>query len=259
MNTISRWVISFFEALGEFFLLLGTTVRWTFKKPFDRKNIVNQILAIGIDSLPIVLITALFTGMVMSLQTAFAIEAKIKGASAFVGSVVGLAMVKELGPVLCSVFLAGRVGSSIAAEIGSMKITDQIDALTMLSTSPIQYLVVPRFLALICVIPVLTIFADLIGVFGGAMVSVASLNVSMTRYWDAFTYAVHFKDIIHGLVKTFVFAGIIGIVSCQVGLKTSGGAEGVGHATTQAVVISSIAILIADYFLGLFLRFTIGI
>jgi phospholipid/cholesterol/gamma-HCH transport system permease protein len=217
------------------------------------------MLAIGIDSLPIVLITALFTGMVMSLQTAFAIEAKIKGASAFVGSVVGLAMVKELGPVLCSVFLAGRVGSSIAAEIGSMKITDQIDALTMLSTSPVQYLVVPRFLALVLVIPVLTLFADLIGVLGGAVVSVASLNVSFSRYWDAFTYAVHFKDIIHGLVKTFVFAGIIGIVSCQVGLKTSGGAEGVGHATTQAVVISSIAILISDYFLGLFLRFTIGI
>lgn len=256
---IGRPVLMFFEGIGAFFLLLRETVMWTFKKPFDKKNLIHQMIQIGIRSLPIALITTFFTGMVMSMQTALAIESKIKGVSAFIGSGIGFAMVRELGPVMSSVFIAGRVGSAIAAEIGSMKVTDQIDALYTLSTSPVQYLVVPRFLGLVLTLPMVTIFSDYSGILGGALVSSFSLGIPIQTYFNALKLAVGFGDILHGLIKSVCFAIIIVIIACRQGFLTSGGAEGVGESTTRTVVYASIAILISDYFLTLFLRYTLGI
>jgi phospholipid/cholesterol/gamma-HCH transport system permease protein len=172
---------------------------------------------------------------------------------------VGLAMVRELGPVLAAVFIAGRVGSAIAAEIGSMKVTDQIDAMYSLSTSPIQYLVVPRFLALIIMIPLVTVFADLVGILGGGVISYFKLELPLKTYLFALQKSVHFGDIMSGIIKSAFFGGIIALVGCQQGLKTTGGAEGVGVSVTKSVVIASIAILISDYFLTLFLNSLLGI
>lgn len=259
LSFVGRPILLFFEGVGSFFLLLKDTIRWIFKPPFDKKNLIHQMIQIGIRSLPIALITTFFTGMVMSLQTAIAIETKIKGASTFIGSIIGLAMVRELGPVLSSVFIAGRIGSSITAEIGTMKVTDQIDALYTLSTSPVHYLVVPRFLALFITLPMVTVFSDYVGILGGAVISYFRLQIPIETYLNALQVAVHFGDILHGLIKTFFFATIIIIIACNQGFKASGGAEGVGEATTKTVVYSSIAILVSDYFLTLFISYALGI
>jgi phospholipid/cholesterol/gamma-HCH transport system permease protein len=259
MNKTFAFFFAFFEAFGEVSLLFSRAVKWAFRKPFDRAGVINQILSTGINSLPVILVTGLFTGMVFSFQTAYSMEARIKGASVLVGSIVGLAIVKELGPVFAAVFVAGRVGSAIAAEIGSMKVTDQIDALTMLSTSPIHYLVVPRLLALIIIQPIVTLFFDFIGIIGGGLVSLFSLNVPLATYQEAFVRAVHFPDFVNGFIKSIFFGAIIAIVACREGLRTVGGAEGVGQATTRAVVTASIAILVSDYFLTVFLAYVFGI
>jgi len=248
-----KYLIEFFDSIGDFFLLLYGTIRWSFKKPFDKKNLANQIIKIGINSIPIVLVTALFTGMVMSLQIAFSLEYKIKGASSLIGGVIGVAMMRELGPVFSAVFLSGRVGSGIAAELGSMKVTDQVDALYTLDTSPVHYLVVPRFLAAIIVLPMLTLFADFIGIFGSMLVTTLALKVPFLTFWYALRNGVSINDLLNGLIKSVFFAMIIVIVGALSGLKTKNGAEGVGQSTTQSVVISSISILVVDYFLTIFL------
>lgn len=258
-EVLAALLVPFFEGFGETWLLLVRTVRWMVRRPFDRAALVQQILAIGINSLPIILITGLFTGMVFSFQTAYSLEFRIKGASVLVGSIVGLALVKELGPVFAAVFVAGRVGSAVAAEIGSMKVSDQIDALTMLATSPIQYLVVPRFLALLVVQPIVTLFFDFIGLVGGALVSVYSLDVPFQTYVESFQRAVHLPDVLNGFVKSVVFGVLIALVACREGLRTTGGAEGVGRATTRSVVTACIAILVSDYFLTVFLAYVVGI
>jgi len=256
---LSGLFIPFFESLGEMSMLFFSTLSWTFRRPFDRKSIVSQIIQIGLDSLPVIIVTGLFTGMVFSFQTAYSLETKIKGASVLVGSVVGLALVKELGPVFSAVFVAGRVGSAISAEIGAMKITDQIDALIILRTSPVHYLVVPRFLALLIVLPIVTLFFDFVGLIGGGIVSVFTLQVPIVTYQEAFLRAVHLPDFVNGFIKSVIFGAVIAIISSREGLKTTGGAEGVGISTTKSVVTSSISILILDYLLSTFLAYVLGI
>jgi len=202
---------------------------------------------IGVRSFPVVMITAAFTGMVFALQvyTGF----KRFNAESMVGSAVGLSVTRELGPVLTGLMVSGRVGSAMAAELGTMRVTEQIDALYTLATNPIKYLIVPRFLASMVMVPVLVIFADVIGILGGYLVSVQVLEVNPTLYAQRTWNYLELNDVYSGLLKALFFGMIVAISSCYQGFSAQGGAEGVGRATTKAVVLSSLLILISNYFI----------
>ncbi|MBK8872131.1 MAG: ABC transporter permease [Elusimicrobia bacterium] len=206
------------------------------------------MMEVGVQSFPVTSLTALFTGMVLALQTGFSFR-RVFNEPLYVGTVVGLSLLKELGPVLTGVVVAGRVGARIAAEIGTMNVTEQVDALHTLGTHPVRYLVVPRFLACLLMVPLLTVYADVIGVVGGYLVAHFRLNVPSSIYWDEIR-AIQIEDAFHGLIKSVAYALIIVITACYKGLQTSGGAEGVGRSTTSAVVISMVCILVSDYFLS---------
>jgi phospholipid/cholesterol/gamma-HCH transport system permease protein len=246
---IGNVTLQFFGEMGEIFFLILGIHRWMFKKPFEPNLIFQQMVKIGVDTLPVSLTTALFTGMVLALQTGFTLETKLKGATQFLGAVVSLSMVRELGPVLTALIAAGRIGSSIAAEIGTMKVTEQLDALNTLAANPVKYLAVPRFLAFTFMLPFLTIFSDLTGWFGGLVVSVYRLKTPSVFYIDSTLQDLKYTDILGGLLKALVFGAAIAIVCCQKGFSTEGGAEGVGKSTTSAVVVSFMVVLIADYFI----------
>jgi phospholipid/cholesterol/gamma-HCH transport system permease protein len=223
------------------------TLTWTFRPPLDIRNLLKQMEEVGVKSVPVVLITGAFTGMVLALQsyTGF----KRFNAEAFVGTVVALSMTRELGPVLSGLMVSGRVGSAMAAELGTMQVTEQIDALYTLATNPIKYLIVPRFLASVIIMPILTVFADVVGILGGYLVSVKLLGSNPTIYLRRTFDYLDLEDIYIGLLKSLVFGMIIAIIGCYQGFHTEGGAEGVGKATTKAVVMSSLLILIANYFI----------
>ncbi|MEW6599560.1 MAG: ABC transporter permease [Nitrospirota bacterium] len=237
--------------LGRIMLLLGNTIKWIMRPPFEVRNIVNQMLQIGVNSLPVVLVTAVFTGMVLALQsyTGF----KRFGAEGLVGSVVALSMTRELGPVLTALIVTGRAGAAMAAELGTMRVTEQIDALETLATNPVKYLVVPRFLSGMIMLPALTAVTDIIGILGGYFVTVALLGSSSKTYLRATWDYLELQDIYSGLVKACFFGIAFALISCYKGFYTKGGAEGVGRATTGAVVYSSMTILISDYFLSVWL------
>ncbi|HCX89857.1 MAG: ABC transporter permease [Deltaproteobacteria bacterium CG12_big_fil_rev_8_21_14_0_65_43_10] len=241
-------VIRFIEESGRIMLLFIKTLMWIFRPPLNLKNIVRQMEEVGVNSIPVVLIMSIFTGMVLALQsyTAF----RRFNAEAFIGTVVALSMVRELGPVLSGLMVSGRVGAAMAAELGTMQVTEQIDALYALATNPIKFLIVPRFLAALFVMPVLVILADIIGIIGGYLVSVILLGTNSTIYikrtWDY----MELEDIYTGLLKACIFGIIIATISCYQGFSTRGGAEGVGKATTRAVVLSSLIILISNYFIA---------
>ncbi len=237
------------ESLGAHFIFLKETILWVFKPPFDGRNIVNQMLEIGYKSLPVTTITLFFTGMVMALQIGKAMDSMMSGSSIFIGSAVAISMFRELCPVLTALLLAGRVGSSIAAEIGTMKVTEQIDALWTLSANPIQYLSVPRFIACLVMTPMLTVLTDIIGVAGGGVVSTVYLNIPPDLYVTNILQNIRLTDFLSGLSKSFFFGIEIAVISCYSGFSTTGGAEGVGKATIQAVVKSSMVVLISDFFL----------
>jgi phospholipid/cholesterol/gamma-HCH transport system permease protein len=244
---IGGYFIRFLEESGRIAMLFGRTVVLIFRPPIDMREAFNQMEKIGVRSIPVVIITAGFTGMVLALQsyTGF----KRFHAETLVGTVVALSMTRELGPVLTGLMVSGRVGSSMAAELGTMRVTEQIDALYTLATDPIKYLIVPRFLASLIMVPMLVIFADIIGIMGGYLVSVRILGANPTIYirrtWDY----LQLNDIYSGLLKAFVFGMIMATISCYQGFYTEGGAEGVGKATTKAVVLSSLLILISNYFI----------
>jgi phospholipid/cholesterol/gamma-HCH transport system permease protein len=238
----------FIHDMGEMVLLSIRINRWMFRKPFDAKLILQQMVKIGFESVPVAVITALFTGMVLALQAGYTLETKIKGVSQFLGSVVTLSLVRELGPVLTAMVIAGRMGSAVAAEIGTMQVTEQIDALYTLAANPVKYLAVPRFLAFTFMLPLLTIFADLVGWAGGLFVSSLKFT-SSTVYIESTRTSLETGDIMGGLIKSIFFGAIIAVVSCRQGFATTNGAEGVGKATTNAVVFSFMLILISDYFL----------
>jgi len=199
---------------------------------------------IGVLSFPIVFLVSLFTGMVLALQSAYQLTKM--DAQMYISSLVALSVVRELGPVLTALVIAGRVGASITAELGTMKVTEQIDALETLAANPVKYLVVPRFLALCLMLPILTIYADFIGIAGGYLIGVYKLLIGPTIYMKMTFDPLMFKDIFSGLFKSLIFAVIICIVSCYEGFRTEGGAEGVGKSTTLSVVTSFILIIAAD-------------
>jgi len=234
---------------GEIVMLHGRLWRWMFRRPFEAQNTLVQMLEIGVRSFPVVALTSLSTGMVLALQTALTLEYRFAGISQFLGGVVSLSITRELGPVLTALMVAGRVGSAIAAELGTMAVTEQLDALQTMATHPIQYLGVPRLLACMVMLPTLTIFADAIGIVGGGLVSVMYSGIPMSHYFDTVNFYLRMGDVMNGLVKTVVFGMTIATIGCYMGFTTTGGAEGVGRSTTRAVVISSIMILIFDYIL----------
>ncbi len=244
---IGAWVLRFLEESGKIMVLFGKTLILGFRPPFDFRALLRQMEEVGIRSIPVVLITGTFTGMVLALQsyTGF----KRFNAEAFVGTVVALSMTRELGPVLSGLMVSGRVGSAMAAELGTMQVTEQIDALYTLATNPIKYLIVPRFLASLIVMPILTIFADVLGILGGYLVSVKLLGSNPTIYIRRTFDYLDLEDVYIGLFKACVFGMIIAIIGCYQGFNTQSGAEGVGKATTRAVVMSSLLILIANYFI----------
>ncbi len=254
-STTERIVVSSLEGIGAHFVFLKETVKWIFRPPFDGKNIINQMLEIGYRSIPVTCITLFFTGMVMAYQIGRAMDALMSGSSIFIGSAVTISLFRELCPVLTGLLLAGRVGSSIAAEIGTMKVTEQIDALRTLYADPVQYLCVPRFLACLLMTPILTVITDLVGMLGGGLIAYTSLGLTLDKYMENIVHWVRFADLMSGLVKSFFFGIGIAVISCYQGFNTGGGAEGVGRSTIQAVVRSSMFILISDYFLTYLLRF----
>lgn len=248
IEKMGRTVIAFAEESGRIILLLVETIKQTAVLPFETKNIFNQMYETGVRSLPVVVVTAIFTGMVFALQTYTGF--KRFGAESVVGTVVALSMTRELGPVLTGLIVAGRVGAAMAAELGTMRVTEQIDALETLATNPVKYLIVPRFLAGIVMLPSVTIVADLVGILGGYIVTVKMFNTSSVVYWKRTWDFLEASDIYNGLIKACFFGASITLISCYKGFYTSGGAEGVGKATTGAVVLSSMTILISDYFLS---------
>jgi phospholipid/cholesterol/gamma-HCH transport system permease protein len=247
LDWIGHRAISYMEEIGLGFILLTKVLRGLFRRPFPMKLTLQQMEEVGVRSLPVVLITAIFTGAVLALQTYSGF--KRFGAEGLVGTVVALSMTRELGPVLASIMVAGRVGSAMAAELGTMRVTEQIDALITLATDPVRYLVVPRFVAGMIMLPFLVVFADIIGIIGGYFVAVNVLGTSSTIYVNRTLQYLEFSDVTIGLIKAAVFGMIIALVGCQMGFYTEGGAEGVGRATTKAVVGASILILISNYFL----------
>jgi len=237
----------FIEEIGNVAVLFLNSLKWALRPPLGFRNILKQMEEVGVGSVPVVMITAVSTGMVLALQshTGF----KRFNAESLVGTVVALSMTRELGPVLTALIVAGRAGAAMAAELGTMRVTEQIDALSSMATNPIKYLIVPRLLAGMVMLPILTIFADAIGIAGGYFVAVQMLDVNPVVYMRRTTDYLEYDDIFGGLLKAFVFGMIIATISCYKGFNTAGGAEGVGKATTGAVVISSMLILISDYFL----------
>lgn len=246
-----RTFVLFTAELGSIMLFLCSAVKQLVLPPLELKNTFKQVVEIGIKSLPVVLITAVFTGMVLALQsyTGF----KRFNAEVMVGTVVALSITRELGPVLTGLIVAGRAGAAMAAELGTMRVTEQIDALETLATNPVKYLVVPRFIAGIIILPSLTVVADIIGIIGGFFVTVNVLGANSSVYWRRTWDYLEISDIYNGLIKACFFGASIAIISCYKGFYTSGGAEGVGKATTGAVVLSSMTILISDYFLSAWL------
>lgn len=251
LAAIGRNFLVFLEAAGHLALFTGSALSHCLRPPFYSRLILRQIVDIGYYSLPVVGLTALFTGMVLALQsyTGFS-RFQAEGA---VATVVVLSMTRELGPVLAGLMVAGRIGASIAAEIGTMRVTEQIDALTTLSTNPMKYLVVPRLLAGLTMLPVLVLVADIIGVFGGFLVGVYRLDFNPAAYLSRTHEFLQPLDVISGLVKAAVFGFLVALMGCYHGYNSRGGAQGVGAATTSAVVSSSILILVANYLItGLF-------
>ncbi len=251
IEIIGRTVIRFAENLGRILILLSLTLRQLVFPPYEIRNTFKQMLEIGVRSLPVVLITAIFTGMVFALQTFTGF--KRFGAEALVGTVVALSMTRELGPVLTGLIVAGRAGAAMAAELGTMRVTEQIDALETLATNPVKYLIVPRFIAGVLMLPALSLVADITGITGGYFVTVGLFKTSSIVYWKRTWDFLEMSDIYNGLIKAAFFGASISLISCYRGFYTQGGAEGVGKATTGAVVLSSMTILISDYFLSAWL------
>jgi len=245
LEKIGNKTTTFIEEVGRLANLQIQTIYWMFRRPFRFRLLIKQMEEIGANSVPVVVVTALSTGMVLALQSH--IGFKRFNAETLVGTVVALSMTRELGPVLTGLIVAGRAGSSMAAELGTMRVTEQIDALVTLATNPIHYLIVPRFLAGLIMLPVLTICADMVGIAGGYIVSTRILGANPVIYIRRTRDFLELGDVFNGLFKSAVFGMAIAIISCYAGFYTVGGAEGVGKATTRAVVISSMLILISDY------------
>ena len=238
-----------FLAIQEFYILAGAALRNVFRKPHYAADIALQMDQIGVGSIPIVILTGFFSGAVMAMQMARALAQY--GQVGKTGQVVAITLVRELGPVLTALMVAGRNSSGIASELGSMIVTEQIDAMRALGTDPIQKLVTPRMIATAVVLPLLTIIADFVGMFGGFLIARFRLNLEGAQYWATTWQSLEWNDVTQGLLKPFVFSFAISLIGCYCGLRTRGGTQGVGRATTQAVVYASVLIFILTFFVGL--------
>jgi phospholipid/cholesterol/gamma-HCH transport system permease protein len=243
---LERWLKNALLEVQEYVRLQAAALRGMSSPPFYYRDIIQQFDAIGVGSLTVVVLTGFFTGAVLALQSGITLDQF--GARPFVGRLVSASMLKELGPVLTGLMLAGRIGSGIAAELGSMVVTDQINALRALGTDPIRKLVVPRVLAGLLMAPVLTIIADAVGIVGGWIIAVFQLRVASSVYWTSVIDGLYPADAWMSLIKPFCLGYVIVTIGCHVGLRTSGGTQGVGRATTQAVVAASVAVIAVDFF-----------
>ena len=240
--------LSFLNGLGTAASMTFETFKWIFQGAINPKNTVTQMVEVGWASFPIIALTSFFTGMVLALQVGSA-TSNLFNDPVYVGTITGFSLVIELGPVLTAVVITGRVGAAITAEIGTMKVTEQLDALYTLGTDPVKYLAVPRFLACLFMLPLLTAAANIIGIYGGLLITITSWDVTPAMYWKDVLDFMIIKTFLHGFIKSFFFALIIAVVACHKGFTTEGGAEGVGKYTTSSVMVSMVLILVSDYFL----------
>lgn len=249
IDLIGKKIIRFLEVLGQMLILLWQTIYFFKEAPRNIHSIATQMMIIGYETLPVASVMAFFVGMVLALQTG--VELNKYGGQNIIGAIVGHSMVRELGPVMTSFLVAGRAGSAMAAEIGVMKVYEEIDALKTLDIHPVRYLAMPRLIACLICVPALVIYADLVGIAGGALISNfhPQIFVSYWIYYDSLNDAMKLKEIGIGLIKAFTFGGIIALVCCYIGFTTSGGPRGIAQSTTRSVVLSFMMILIADYFL----------
>jgi phospholipid/cholesterol/gamma-HCH transport system permease protein len=236
------------QGFQDFILLAGRAFKNIFLSPHYADDIALQMDTIGVQSLPVVIMVGFFTGGVMGMQMARALAQY--GAQGQIGQIVSITLVRELGPVLTAWVVAGRNGSGIASELGSMKVTEQIDAMRALGTDPVQKLVTPRFIAASLMLPLLTIIADFMGIVGGFVIAVVVMSIPAAQYWSTVWRALAFNDVVQGLLKPFIFGMIISLVGCYFGLQTTGGTQGVGRSTTQAVVTAQIWIIVVTFFIG---------
>jgi phospholipid/cholesterol/gamma-HCH transport system permease protein len=244
---IDEWLKSALAEVQEYVSLSWAAIKGAFSRPFYFHDVVEQLDSIGWGSLTVVLLTGIFTGAVLALQSGLTLDQF--GARPVVGRLVSASMIKELGPVLTALMLAGRVGSGIAAEIGSMVVTDQINALRALGTDPIRKLVVPRVIAGVVMAPILTVISDFMGIIGGSIIAIFQLQVTSGQYWKSITDGLYVQDAWMGIIKPFFLGFVIVSIGCHVGLRTKGGTQGVGRATTNAVVAASVCVLAVDFFL----------
>ena len=243
------------EAFGDFFVFAAQTFGWMFRGVLRWKNLrllFPQMYEVGVRSVPVVCVTGAFIGMVMAIET-YA-QFKALGQEVRLGSVINLSVVKQIGPVLAAVMLAGRVGGALTAELGTMNVTEQLDALRVMGADPIRYLVVPRFLACVLLTPMLTVYSDFLGVLGGWVISVPFLGVPNDPYWFYSAQGVDTWQVMEGLIKSVFFGGSIGLISCYKGFTCGSGASGVGRACTESFVSSFLAIIILNFFFAHLLR-----
>ena len=245
LDTLKAFVL----AAQEFFLLSGRALRNVVRRPHYADDIALQMDLIGVGSIPIVVLVGFFSGAVMALQLSRAL--RDYGQVGKTGTLVAITLVRELGPVLTALMMAGRNSSGMASELGSMKVTEQIDAMRALGTDPVQKLVTPRLIATAFMMPLLTVISDFVGIFGGWLVAVTKLGISTRQYWSTAWQALGWSDVAQGLLKPFVFAFPVALIGCYYGLRASGGTQGVGRATTQAMVTASVLIFILTFFIGL--------
>ena len=247
LERLGSFSLNLFQRIGEIWLLFVRTVAYCRQVFANRRLVVLQMVEIGVNTVPLVAIMAFFTGMVIAVQTGHqAVRFHLEG---MVGPIVGLSLTRELGPVMTGVIVAGRVGAAIAAQVGTMKVTEQIDALETLATDPVEYLVMPRFIAAIIMLPILTVCADVVGITGGLIIAVTQLGRDANLFLTVTFRQMEVSDVMSGLIKSAFFGMIVAIIGCYQGLTTTGGAEGVGKSTTRAVVLSLMLILVSDFFL----------
>jgi len=246
ISELGRKTLSFLYSFGGVANLAGQTFFFCFIPPYRIDRALAQAKKAGYDSLPIVSLVAFFIGVIFALQSAVFMQRL--GSEMYIASIVAVSIVRELGPVITALVVAGRVGAAVAAELGSMQVTEQVDALETLATNPIKYLVVPRFIALTLMLPVLTLYANFLGILGGYLICVYRLGISSNMYLTMTYNAIFYKDLFSGLLKSLFFGMIIAVISCYEGFNVEGGAEGVGRATTKAVVFTFIMIIVADCF-----------
>lgn len=245
LETLGQPLVHLMEEMGRIFIFLLETMAWMFRPPLKLRNILKQMEFVGVQSIYVVMLTGAFTGAVMALQSYYGF--RLFSAESMVGTTVALAMTRELGPVLTSLMVTARAGSAMAAELGTMRVTEQIDALTVMAANPIKHLVVPRVVAGVTMLPLLTVFAVYVGIAGSYIVGVKLLGIEEGSFVHRITQLVQPDDIFHGLFKAAIFGLILSLIGCYKGFHAQGGAEGVGRATTEAVVISSVSILASDY------------